>query len=257
MDNSLYRIIRTLIENGPTTTDELAYLEDVGNRTIENRIKDLAEILEDTADINKHGNTYSLAIHKYDEFLKIETRFLKGALDLNDPSVREMTIINSLLNKKDYVSIDQISDEVGLDKRVINHTLTSLKERLGYYTASIDNKRGMGLRIDFQNEIFSLLLLKNIYQANRRYLDSDAFKQNKALIEATLLDPKIITKIALNLTAFETIRKNRGKIIDPIPNFIPMWDANNQDLKKLISSITDKYNDLSKSELEFILRKLQ
>lgn len=256
MDNSLYRIIRTLIENGPTTTDELAYLEDVGNRTIENRIKDLAEILEDTADINKHGNTYSLAIHKYDEFLKIETRFLKGALDLNDPSVREMTIINSLLNKKDYVSIDQISDEVGLDKRVINHTLTSLKERLGYYTASIDNKRGMGLRIDFQNEIFSLLLLKNIYQANRRYLDSDAFKQNKALIEATLLDPKIITKIALNLTAFETIRKNRGKIIDPIPNFIPMWDANNQDLKKLISSITDKYNDLSKSELEFILYPL-
>jgi lichenan operon transcriptional antiterminator len=256
MDNSLYRIIRTLIENGPTTTDELAYLEDVGNRTIENRIKDLAEILEDTADINKHGNTYSLAIHKYDEFLKIETRFLKGALDLNDPSVREMTIINSLLNKKDYVSIDQISDEVGLDKRVINHTLTSLKEKLGYYTASIDNKRGMGLRIDFQNEIFSLLLLKNIYQANRRYLDSDAFKQNKALIEATLLDPKIITKIALNLTAFETIRKNRGKIIDPIPNFIPMWDANNQDLKKLISSITDKYNDLSKSELEFILYPL-
>lgn len=256
MDNSLYRIIRTLIENGPTTTDELAYLEDVGNRTIENRIKDLAEILEDTADINKHGNTYSLAIHKYDEFLKIETRFLKGALDLNDPSVREMTIINSLLNKKDYVSIDQISDEVGLDKRVINHTLTSLKERLGYYTASIDNKRGMGLRIDFQNEVFSLLLLKNIYQANRRYLDSDAFKQNKALIEATLLDPKIITKIALNLTAFETIRKNRGKIIDPIPNFIPMWDANNQDLKKLISSITDKYNDLSKSELEFILYPL-
>lgn len=256
MDNSLYRIIRTLIENGPTTTDELAYLEDVGNRTIENRIKDLAEILEDTADINKHGNTYSLAIHKYNEFLKIETRFLKGALDLNDPSVREMTIINSLLNKKDYVSIDQISDEVGLDKRVINHTLTSLKERLGYYTASIDNKRGMGLRIDFQNEIFSLLLLKNIYQANRRYLDSDAFKQNKALIEATLLDPKIITKIALNLTAFETIRKNRGKIIDPIPNFIPMWDANNQDLKKLISSITDKYNDLSKSELEFILYPL-
>ncbi|MCT3585634.1 PRD domain-containing protein [Lactobacillus amylovorus] len=256
MDNSLYRIIRTLIENGPTTTDELAYLEDVGNRTIENRIKDLAEILEDTADINKHGNTYSLAIHKYDEFLKIETRFLKGALDLNDPSVREMTIINSLLNKKDYVSIDQISDEVGLDKRVINHTLTSLKERLGYYTASIDNKRGMGLRIDFQNEIFSLLLLKNIYQANRRYLDSDAFKQNKALIEATLLDPKIITKIALNLTAFETIRKNIGKIIDPIPNFIPMWDANNQDLKKLISSITDKYNDLSKSELEFILYPL-
>lgn len=256
MDNGLYRIIRTLIENGPTTTDELAYLEDVGNRTIENRIKDLAEILEDTADINKHGNTYSLAIHKYDEFLKIETRFLKGALDLNDPSVREMTIINSLLNKKDYVSVDQISDEVGLDKRVINHTLTSLKERLGYYTASIDNKRGMGLRIDFQNEIFSLLLLKNIYQANRRYLDSDAFKQNKALIEATLLDPKIITKIALNLTAFETIRKNRGKIIDPIPNFIPMWDANNQDLKKLISSITDKYNDLSKSELEFILYPL-
>lgn len=154
MDTGLYRIIRTLIENGPTTTDELAYLEDVGNRTIENRIKDLSEILEDTADINKRGNTYSLAIHKYDEFLKIETRFLKGELDLNDPSVREMTIINSLLNKKDYVSIDQISDEVGLDKRVINHTLTSLKEKLGYYTASIDNKRGMGLKINFQNEVF-------------------------------------------------------------------------------------------------------
>lgn len=75
MDSSLYKIIKTLIENGPTTTDELAYLEDVGNRTIQNRINDLSLILQDTTTINKYGNTYSLAIHKYDEFLKIETQF--------------------------------------------------------------------------------------------------------------------------------------------------------------------------------------
>lgn len=256
MDSSLYRIIRTLIENGPTTTDELAYLEDVGNRTIENRIKNLTEILEDTADINKHGNTYSLAIHKYDEFLKIETHFLKGELDLNDPSVRELTILNSLLCKKDYVSIDQISDEIGLDKRVINHTLTSLKEKLSLYTANISNKRGMGLKINFKNEAFSLLLLKNIYQTNRRYLDSDIFKQNKALVASSLFNPKIITKIALNLTALVEIRKNRGVITESIPNFIPMWDVNNKDVQKLIRQITNKYGDLSNSELEFVFSPL-
>lgn len=256
MDSSLYRIIRTLIKNGPTTTDELAYLEDVGNRTIENRIKDLSSILEDTASINKHGNTYSLAIHKYDEFLKIETRFLKGELDLNDPSVREMTIINSLISKKDYVSIDQISDEVGLDKRTINHTLTNLKEKLNLYTARIDNKRGMGIKLHFENDIFSLLLLRNIYQANRGYLDSDSFKQNKALIANELLNPKIISKIALNLTALAKVRMSRGKITHPIPDFKPMWDLKNKKLRALMVRISNQFGDLSKSEWEFVFSPL-
>lgn len=76
------------------------------------------------------------------------------------------------------------------------------------------------------------------------------------MIANTLLDPKIITKIALNLTAFETIRKNRGKINEFIPNFKPMWDADNQSLQKLIALITGRFSDLSKSELEFILSPL-
>lgn len=256
MDSSLYRIIRTLIENGPTTTDELAYLEDVGNRTIENRIKDLSLILEDTADIKKHGNTYSLAIHKYDEFLKIETRFLKGELDLNDPSVREMTIINSLITKNTYVSIDQISDEVGLDKRVINHTLASLKEKLGFYTAYIENKRGMGLKLDFKNDIFSLLLLRNIYQANRRYLNPDIFKQNKSLITSLIFNPKIITKIALNLTALNKIRESRGKIEGKIPNFQPLWNSNNAKLQRLKNTVVKRFGELSEDEWQFVLSPL-
>lgn len=253
MDSSLYKIIKTLIENGPTTTDELAYLEDVGNRTIQNRINDLSLILQDTATINKYGNTYSLAIHKYDEFLKIETQFLKGELDLNDAVVREMTILNSLIIRRDYVSIDQISDEIGLDKRQINQTLFRLKEKLSYYTAVIINKRGKGIRLIFNNDSYLLLLLRNIYQTNRKYVDSDLFRKNNDLLKEIHIDKKVKSNIVLNMTVLSKARENHGSFNAAVPNFYPLWNEKDNNIGKLISRIKNQFTDLTNSELNFIL----
>lgn len=256
MDSSLYKIVKVLIENGPTTTDELAYLEDVGNRTIENRIKDLSSVLQDTATIKKYGNTYSLVIHKYGDFLKIETSFFRGELDLNDPTIRKNSIINSLLKESDYVSIDQISDEIGLDKRVINHTLNDLKDHLKLYTATVDNKRGKGLKLNFNNEAFALLLLRNIYQSNRQYIDAENFKSNKNMLSDLSLEKGLVSQIALNMTVLMQWRKKHEKITDYISEFNSLWDVKNKKIIELKEVFSNIFVDLTDSEVTFLLSPL-
>lgn len=256
MDSSLYRIIKTLIENGPTTTDELAYLENVSNRTIENRVKDLSSILEDTATIIKRGNAYSIVIHQYAEFLKIETKFLKGELDLNDPYTRRLSIVNSLLKRSDYVSIDEISDEIGLDKRVVNHALAELKTILQQYTGKIDNKRGKGLKLSFDNVAFALLLLRNIYQSNSQFINNDLLKKNENSLSSIKLEKKILSGIALNMTVLDQLQKSRGQILQKIPNFKPLWDETDPVIIELQKVFTTNFKELTEAEKLFLLSPL-
>lgn len=256
MDIDLYKIIQTLIENGPTTTDELAYLEDVSVRTIGNRVKELQSILKQSASINKHGNTYSLAVHQYDRFLKIQTSFLRGELDLNDPHIREATIIWNLLQQKDYVSIDQLSDEIGLDKRVISHSFKDAAQLLKEYQARLERRRGKGLRIVFANDGLALLLIRNLLQENNQFLNTEKLQTNEKLCKTVIKESKLNRLFALNMITLELFREYHGQIQGQIPNFFPLWNVDNLEVQKLIDVFKTVFADLNWQEQIFLLSPL-
>lgn len=256
MDINLYKIIQTLIENGPTTTDELAYLEDVSGRTIENRVKELQSILKKTASINKHGNTYSLAIHHYDRFLKIQTKFLRGELDLNDPHIRATTVIWKLLKEKDYLSIDQLSDEIGLDKRVVHHSVEQANHLLAQYQAQIKSRRGKGLKIIFSNDALALLLIRNLLQQNHQFLDAEELKANEKLCATVIKNAQLDRLLALNMMALGLFRGHQGQAQQEIPNFIPLWNIKNSAIEDLIEFFKAEFSNLNKEEENFLLSPL-
>ncbi|OXC47910.1 hypothetical protein AYP97_08995 [Lactobacillus crispatus] len=114
MDSYLFKLLKLLIENGSMTTQDIAYYGNVSKRTVTNRINELNNVLGDTAQVLKESNRYQLIINNYPDFLHLETQFLKGELDLNDPVKRESFIIYHLISNKSFITLDDLADQMKL-----------------------------------------------------------------------------------------------------------------------------------------------
>ncbi|RVU71386.1 MULTISPECIES: PTS sugar transporter subunit IIA [Lactobacillus] len=256
MNSDLYKIIRILIENGPTTIDELAYLENVSRRTIENRIKDLSQTLEKVVAIVKRGNAYSLAVLDFNLFYEMQYKYLQNGFNVDDPEEKSLRIIYELIKQPDYTSIDNLADKLTLDKRSISRNISDKAKYLALYFAQATSKQGKGIKISFQNEAMILLLMRNIMTLGHGYVDTDRFDKIFNSLDQKFTDKKLLKKIVLNILVLEKVRNCRGQINDRIPFFYPLWDQENSEIQTLTSWFKVHFMGLTAAETEFLLSPL-
>lgn len=161
MDNYLFHLLQLLVENGPMTIQDISYFCDISIKTAEKRIKELNNILNNTAYISKGILKYQLKINNYSAFLNLETQFLKGELDLNDPTKREAFIIQKLVKNTKYIPVDVLADQMIVSRKVVNNDLQHLKRLLEDYDAKIESRTGKGIKLSVKQDYDILFILRN------------------------------------------------------------------------------------------------
>lgn len=257
MDSYLFKLLKLLIENGSMTTQDIAYYGNVSKRTVTNRINELNNVLGDTAQVLKESNRYQLIINNYPDFLHLETQFLKGELDLNDPVKRESFIIYHLISNKSFITLDDLADQMLISKKVVTKDVQNLREKLTQYNTKIESMTGKGIKIVVKHDYGFLFILRNfvISHTSSDVSDSKTLDQFNDTVANLVIKPEIKNKILNNLLSLKLARK-ANITIHSFPNtFISLWKEDNV-VKILKKFFKDIIADITDEELLFLLSPL-
>ncbi|MDF7638624.1 HTH domain-containing protein [Lactobacillus sp. ESL0791] len=256
MNSDLFYLLNLFIENGSMTSQEIAYYCQVTERTVATRVQNLNEILGNRANIFKKVKRYQLVINNYSEFTNLETKFLKGELDLNDQIKREAYILDLLIKKKDYLTIDEIADQILISRTVFNGDIKQIRKILKEYGGKIISKQGKGIKIVFNSEYQLLfayrnLIVQHISKSSWTKLSNEFAERTEKLA----LNKETSMQITENLVALYTV-KNYGYDLKSMPEkFVRLWDDSSL-VNSLNSVCSCLITDLTQVEKEFLLSPL-
>lgn len=97
--------------------------------------------------IKEQGGRLWLDIFDESAFKLLVTENLLLDTDLNSFHKRQAIFFDRLLAADDYVSADNLAEELGISRRSLTRDLVRMKERLKLYRLEIISKTGVGLRL--------------------------------------------------------------------------------------------------------------
>lgn len=256
MDSSLFKLLKLFVENGSITKQEIAVYNNISFRTVDKRISELNCILGKSAHISAGIERFKLTIIDYPKFLSLETKFLKGELDLNDPIKREASIIDILIKSADYIPIDEIADRLTVSRKVINKDLSIIKNDLNPYKGKIVSKTGKGIKLIFKTNFDKICVLRNFvieHTSKPSWLNFVA--EIGCYLKELGLTKQAYYQISNNILTLKVF-KDYGYFLDKIPpNYCSLWSENNTILN-LVSHLEDKLMHMTKPEIYFIFSPL-
>lgn len=256
MDSSLFKILKMFVENGSITKQEIAVYNNISFRTVDKRISDLNNVLGKAAHISSGTERLYLTINDYPELLNLETKFLKGELDLNDPVKREASIINILIKNADYIPIDEIADKLTVSRKVVNKDLSNIKRDINQYKGKVVSKAGKGIKICFQTNFDEICALRNFVIDHISKPTWLSFTSEIAIYLKKLnLSKEAFHQVLNNILALKVF-KDYGYVLDRLPiYYYPSW-IEKATIKNLIDYLQKKLKYLTKSEIDFIFSPL-
>lgn len=255
MDSCLFKLLKLFVENGSMTMQEIAVYNDISAKTVNKRIAELNNILGDSAHISVGVERFQLTINNYSKFINLETQFLKGELDLNDPIKQKAYIIDILIKNQDYVSIDEIADKLTVSRKVINKVLKDIRQELVLYKGKVISKTGKGIKITFATSFDEISALRNLvinYTSKYDWINSlQQFSEYLGKIE---IPKQTVNRIINNIISLKLFNKY-GYTLNNLPKgFYPLWNKNlANDLLERLQEIFPKVTEL---ELTYILSPL-
>lgn len=143
--------ILDLYKNRYISSEEMAALLNVSSKTIIREMKYLCGFDYDTQGfqiLSKKGKGYTLIVYdnvKYNDFCKYNT--INNNL-INDKQRREQEIIQYLLEKENYVTIMDISQDLFYGERTIANDIKDVREILENYGLKLIATPSKGIKID-------------------------------------------------------------------------------------------------------------
>lgn len=256
MDSYLFQLLKLFVENGPMTPQEIAFYGNITKRTVASRIKELNELLGDAAHISKRIIRYQLTINDYSAFLHLETQFLKGELDLNDPIKRKAFIIDCLIKHPDFIALDEIADQMTISRKVVNKDVKSLREELKEYDAEIQSVTGKGIRLISKYDYDILFIIRNFVV---EHVSKDSWtgiiKKFEDSTDNLNLTSEVKKQILSNLITVQIAKEYHIEVKNFPKRFLILW-KNDEIVQTLKQSFSDIVGTINSAEEEFLLSPL-
>lgn len=256
MNNYLFHLLKLFIENGPLTEVEIGYYENISKRTVNKRIGELNNILGQDAHISKKVDRYILEIKNYHNFVNLETQFLKGELNLNDPIKRQSYIIEYLIKQHNYCVLDDISEVSNTSVSVVSKDIKEINETLSRYHGKIISKTGQGVKLQFESDYDLMIALRNCVLI---YKTTDLqFKTNVLLkLEELKVTNETKNNILNQINTLRLAKEYGYTLMSYPPCFKPLWDNGNHIIEKLRKILTQiLWKNMNSYEEIFILSPL-
>ena len=255
MDSCLFKLLKLFVENGSMTMQEIAVYNDISAKTVNKRIAELNNILGDSAHISVGVERFQLTINNYSKFINLETQFLKGELDLNDPIKQKAYIIDILMKNQDYVSIDEIADKLTVSRKVINKVLKDIKQELVLYKGKVISKTGKGIKITFATSFGKICALRNlVINYTSKYDWINSLQQFSEYLSKVGIPKQTANRIINNIISLKLFNKY-GYTLNNLPKgFYPLW--NNKLANDLLEQLQEIFPKITELELTYILSPL-
>lgn len=143
-ENRLTQLIHIFQKAQPMTVATLASKLDVSERTIQNDIKQLNEVLKPYASIESMRGNYTLRIFDIIQFHKIAERLYHTDDVLNCVTNRMEYIFEKLLQAQEPLLMDELAYEMNIARTTFVSDLKKLRAELQKYNISIVGKQNRG-----------------------------------------------------------------------------------------------------------------
>lgn len=150
MDSIGIGIIELLIQKNDFTSEQLGKVLSVSERTIRNRIKEINEVIiqHGAVIVSQRGHGFHLEIINKDIFEKwLDSICEENSSIPNSPEERVNYLVNYLLNQKDYVLIDDLSDLLYVARNTLTLDLKKVEQIIYKYNLSIERRPNHGILI--------------------------------------------------------------------------------------------------------------
>ncbi len=150
MNAILLTILNSLKKDEYMTANEIAEMNKIGEKTVRTRIKEMQnEVERNGAEIiSKQRMGFLLKINDEKMFDNWKTKVeeeLNKTLP-NSSQERNEYILALLLNKRNYIKIEEISDFLCISSRTISQEMKKVEKTLNQYYIKIERKTGSGIR---------------------------------------------------------------------------------------------------------------
>ncbi len=162
-DSRIAQILEIMELRRTARLESLADKLRVGTKTIRNDIRELNQLLEDSALVESVSGRYALFVLDEKKFLE-KKQTVYGQNDyMNSPAKRYGHILNWLMHEGGSVLIDDLADEICVGRTTINGDLKKLRELLESYQIRIVGKTNTGLRLEGEEFKLRLFILEQMY----------------------------------------------------------------------------------------------
>ncbi|GAB2024078.1 HTH domain-containing protein [Lactovum odontotermitis] len=158
--------------------------------------------------INVRENLLSLVVHKKREYEEVISERLLVNSDLNSFHKRQGLIIEKLLTAENYLTADQMADDLLISRRTLTRDLSKIKTLAAKYDVMIESKHGVGLKL-IGSELNKRLLY--LYES-MSYIDAknDLPEEIEIICEQIIRSQRVpldIAKLLLQVIRLTILRK--------------------------------------------------
>lgn len=162
-DSRIAQILEIMEFRRTARLESLADKLKVGTKTIRNDIRELNQLLADSALVECVSGRYSLFILDEKAFQEKKQIVYSQNDYMNSPAKRYGYILNRLMHEEGAVLIDDLADEICVGRTTINGDLKKLREVLESYQLRIVGKTNTGIRLEGDELSLRLLILEQMY----------------------------------------------------------------------------------------------
>lgn len=148
LDKRQMSLLNLLSEKDYKTAESFSEKLNLSSKTIRTLLKILDEtLIENGAHIiSKHGYGYRLAIDDFEKIKKF--KLLNQRLYLPETSEERIQyLLEYLLNCKDYIKIEDLSEMIYVSKKTLTHDIKEVENLMRKYNLEIDRKPYHGIRV--------------------------------------------------------------------------------------------------------------
>lgn len=259
MSGQKYRLLKYFISNDSLSMTDLTARFQFSEKTIKKYIAELNHDLNGTARICEQQQRLYLKVSDYQQLTTLQTKFLKQSLDFNDPQKRQAFIILSLIKTDDYITLDDLADQLTVSKGTLIRDIKYLKSRLLKYDTKIDSMTNNGIRLITKYDYnYGLLLLNFVYDYYSLSMILN-YNNQKIVIENLVhqMDAadQTINLIKKNIVVLATLQQNKKRLKQPIPFYKEV--VNKEKVMPLVNHVEQLLKtDLTQTEENFLLYPL-
>ena len=249
-------LLNNLLDSQYKNSEELSNEINVSSRTIRNDIKELNFILKNSGAeiISKPKLGNFLRVYdkkKFDKFFYDLKQIVEPNLNiLIDPEDRSKYLLSYLLNEKDYVKIDDLSEKIYVSKSTLTSDLKIVRKMLKEFNLTLNAKPNHGIKIEGSEFNIRLCIAKYLINS-KGVINNEELKSNEIIkqIENILLNEIANSSMRLSDVAF------RNLIIHIYISIIRINNSNSMSINK---SYLDKDKYAEEIEIsERIIRRLE
>ncbi len=239
--------------------NELIAAEHVSERTMNKYIQQLNEELNGAAQVREKQRRYYLQVDDYQQLAKLQTGHLKKSLDFNDANKRYAYIMKRLFQSEDYITLDDLADELTISKTTLNRDLKQLRQMLACYDAEIYSMTNNGIKLMLYDAYQAPIIVDHFiydYFDLQKAVATDWLERLNRCCHQLGLDASIIKALRRNLIGLSFSIKSGHRITSKIPHFHRLWHLSGN-VSCLVDVLSAGFtSDINDSELDYLMSPL-